>query len=121
MKNSFYIQAAIQLGLIEDSYGYGITDAGITKNGKVVQVITPAIETRAQYLDNLKTIRDSRDPLLKDTDWVGLTDTPPSDLVTELKVYRQQLRDITNQVIEGQPLNVTWPTDPRYPLNPSAA
>lgn len=53
-------------------------------------------------------IRDTRNSLLQETDWTQLSDIP-----TETKeiwtVYRQQLRDITNQ---SDPFNIVWPAKP---------
>ena len=56
-------------------------------------------------------IREKRNNLLFKTDYTQLLDSP---LSTELKekfaVYRQQLRDITEQ--ETFPKNISWPTNP---------
>ena len=55
----------------------------------------------------MKMIREHRNNLLAETDWIGTTDVIMSD---EWKTYRQMLRDIpaSNTVYE----NVTWPTKP---------
>jgi hypothetical protein len=53
-------------------------------------------------------IRVTRDGLLSDTDKLGLTDRPT--MSNEYVVYRQALRDITDQ--EGFPYSVTFPTKP---------
>ena len=55
----------------------------------------------------MERIRNHRDNLLTETDWIGTTDVTMSD---EWKTYRQELRDIpaSNTVYE----NVTWPTKP---------
>lgn len=37
---------------------------------------------------------------------------PESELITQLKEYRQQLVDLPNTVVEGEP--VIYPEDPRY-------
>jgi hypothetical protein len=50
-------------------------------------------------------VRNKRDRLLSDTDWMALSDNTMS---TEMATYRQALRDITAQ--EGFPYSVTWPT-----------
>ena len=52
-------------------------------------------------------VRKRRDALLKETDWYGLTDVT---MPTEIAVYRQTLRDITDQ--DGFPHTITWPTKP---------
>ena len=54
-----------------------------------------------------KSVRNKRDSLLKETDWYGLTDVT---MPTEIAVYRQTLRDITDQ--DGFPHTITWPTKP---------
>lgn len=52
-------------------------------------------------------VRNRRDVLLMKTDWMAL-----SDVVMEpyWREYRQQLRDLTDQV--GFPFNAVWPTEP---------
>lgn len=54
-------------------------------------------------------IRSQRDGLLKETDWVGLTDVNTTNKQAWLD-YRQQLRDIPQIFIN--PENVIWPTKP---------
>ena len=56
-------------------------------------------------------IRQKRDRLLKDTDWIVIKAYERNENIpAEWEVYRQALRDITGQ--EGFPYNVTWPTKP---------
>ena len=110
---SYYIIAATQLELITEESGHGIDNESIIlPNGDKIAV-SSEVKTRATYLYNLDKVRKNRNILLADTDWVGNTDVPESELVTQLRTYRQALRDITNQVVEGQPLYVVWPNDPR--------
>ena len=52
-------------------------------------------------------VRQERDLLLSETDWMALGDVTMSD---EWRTYRQALRDIPAQ--EGFPNTVTWPTKP---------
>jgi hypothetical protein len=113
MKQNYYIRAAIELGVIEDTFGYGLTEEGIVKPDHSIQPITNAINDRAEYYSNLEIVRRKRDELLQMTDWVGNEDVPDSTLKTELRIYRQQLRDITSQVMESETLNIEWPIDPR--------
>jgi len=54
-----------------------------------------------------KEVRNQRDRLLTDTDWMALSDNTMSP---EWASYRQGLRDITDQA--GFPSSVTWPTEP---------
>lgn len=59
-------------------------------------------------LDQAKQyIRDKRNRLLSDTDWMALSDVT---LAEPWATYRQSLRNITSQV--GFPYSVTWPTKP---------
>ena len=55
----------------------------------------------------MTSIREHRDRLLTETDWMALGDVTMSDA---WKTYRQELRDIpaSNTVYE----NVTWPLKP---------
>ena len=55
----------------------------------------------------MASIRNHRNNLLTETDWMGFSDVTLSDA---WKTYRQELRDIpaSNTIYE----NVTWPTKP---------
>lgn len=56
-------------------------------------------------------VRDKRTKLLRDTDWTQSLDAPISaESREEIRLYRQALRDITEQV--GFPLSMTWPESP---------
>ena len=54
-----------------------------------------------------EAVRNKRDQLLKETDWMALSDVTMS---AEMTSYRQALRDITDQT--GFPYSVVWPTKP---------
>lgn len=55
-------------------------------------------------------LRQQRDQLLAQTDWMGNSDVTMSDAWT---TYRQALRDITTQTPSDDTLsNITWPTKP---------
>lgn len=54
-----------------------------------------------------EAVRSQRDELLAETDWTANSDVIMS---AEMAVYRQALRDITNQA--GFPENIDWPTKP---------
>lgn len=63
----------------------------------------PTLEELAVYA------RDMRDSLLAQSDWTQLPDIPQS--VKDIwSTYRQELRDITQQV--GFPTNIAWPVQP---------
>ena len=57
----------------------------------------------------LNELREKRDELLKETDWVGGTDVPQS-LKDVWQTYRQELRDITKT--QKSLSDVVWPTKP---------
>ena len=52
-------------------------------------------------------VRNKRDRLLSDTDWMALSDNA---MTPEWASYRQALRDITGQA--GFPYSMIWPTKP---------
>lgn len=55
-------------------------------------------------------VRETRDALLKSTDWVTVRSVDVGTPVPELwAAYRQSLRDITTQ---DNPFDLTWPTPP---------
>jgi len=54
-----------------------------------------------------RNIRNQRDSLLQQTDWMALSD---NTITPEWASYRQSLRDITEQ--EGFPFSVDWPAKP---------
>ena len=54
-----------------------------------------------------RNIRNQRDNLLQQTDWMALSD---NTMTPEWSSYRQSLRDITAQ--EGFPFSVDWPAKP---------
>ena len=58
----------------------------------------------------MRTLREQRDALLAETDYMALGDVTMSDA---WKTYRQALRDITDQTPSDDVLsNITWPTKP---------
>lgn len=69
-----------------------------------------ASSERIQILrdDAAMGIRLTRNDILRSNDWTQLPDSP-ADSAT-WGTYRQELRDITNQV--GFPTHVIWPTSP---------
>ena len=54
-----------------------------------------------------RNIRNQRDNILQQTDWMALSD---NTMTPAWASYRQALRDITAQ--EGFPFSVDWPTKP---------
>ena len=56
--------------------------------------------------DKWVNVRRDRDRRLLETDYLALSD---NTLATNMKTYRQELRDVPNQ---SDPDNITWPTKP---------
>ena len=55
-------------------------------------------------------VREKRDRLLKETDYLALSD---NTLSSDMTTYRQNLRDLTNGLSTVDDVNnVTWPTKP---------
>ena len=66
--------------------------------------VDAAPERRMSYL------RDERNRLLAETDWMGNSDVTMS---ADWKTYRQALRDITSQTPSDDEMsNITWPKKP---------
>ena len=58
----------------------------------------------------MASLRQKRNMLLKETDYLALSD---NTLSAEMTTYRQSLRDITNGLSTVEDVNnVTWPTKP---------
>jgi len=79
---------------VGDSYETGRWVIGYTVSNK------PQADAEA-------AVRNRRDRLLAETDWMALSDVTMS---SEMTTYRQALRDIPSQA--GFPFSVTWPTKP---------
>ena len=69
---------------------------------EAVELSNPTPEEKASV------IRQQRDAMLSETDYLMMPDYPMSELAREnLKVYRQALRDVPEQ--PGFPNSVVWP------------
>ena len=67
---------------------------------------------RLQEEQPKKEVRERRDRLLTESDWVTVRATERGDPVpTEWQTYRQSLRDITEQT--GFPEEIEWPQEPQ--------
>lgn len=75
--------------------------------GWTVLQLTPE-QKIANDAEQAKSVRDSRNAKLKDSDWTQVADAPVDKAVWA--TYRQALRDISTQA--GFPWEVTWPTEP---------
>lgn len=72
-----------------------------------------ALEQETEYKARIDeqqatSVRNSRNQLLKDSDWTQVLDVPVDK--DAWAIYRQELRDITGQ--EGFPFTIVWPTQP---------
>ena len=79
-------------------------------------VTTTAAEHEAAYkaakdADQAKSVRQSRDEKLKETDWIVIKNLELNANIPGVwEVYRQALRDVPNQ--QGFPWTITWPDAP---------
>ena len=75
-------------------------------NGVLVDMTPEEIEANKPSREYLESeIRSQRNDLLRQTDWMALSDvTMPQNVID----YRQALRDITKQ--QDFPYSVVWPT-----------
>ena len=65
--------------------------------------------SRLQSLEPMRLLRLERNAKLAETDWlVTMHKELGTDIPTEIKTYRQKLRDITDSASSLD--NVTWPT-----------
>ena len=67
--------------------------------------------------NSLSALRSARNAKLAETDWMFLTDTKElkNEIYVELiKIYRQELRDITSGVTESSVRSVVLPDMPVY-------
>lgn len=75
--------------------------------------VTTAAQHEAAYkaakdAEQAKSVRDTRNQKLKDSDWTQVADAPVDKAAWA--TYRQELRDITSQA--GFPWNIQWPDTP---------
>jgi len=75
--------------------------------------VTTAAENEANYkaakdAEQAKSVRDSRNTKLTESDWTQVADAPVDKAAWA--TYRQALRDITAQA--GFPWTIDWPTQP---------
>ncbi len=89
-----------------------VEDGGVVSWQTVALSEMPSLPQPEIDLDALaEEIRTQRDALLAETDWTQCLDAPiDTDSQLDYRVYRQALRDITEQT--GFPLDVTWPEMP---------
>lgn len=73
--------------------------------------VDPAVREQERLDAQSKAVRDERNKLLSDTDWVVVKSAETGEAIpTEWTTYRQALRDVTTQ--DGFPDTVVWPVKP---------
>ena len=93
----------------EDDNDLTLTIRKAIKNGDldVADYVEPTVDVE----DLATKIRMQRNNLLKQTDYLMMSDYPiESDRLAKVKIYRQALRDIPEQ--SGFPRTITWPDKP---------
>lgn len=109
--NSDPLKTVKRSGVIQDSKGKWI------ENWEIVDLFSGPNKTQDEqvYLtqrteNQWNAVRQTRDQLLRETDWVTIRAQDTGTPVTPIwSTYRQALRDITQQT---DPFNITWPTKP---------
>ena len=93
----------------EDDNDITLTIRKAIKNGDldVADYVEPTVDVE----DLATKIRIQRNSLLKQTDYLMMSDYPiESDRLAKVKIYRQALRDIPEQ--SGFPRTIAWPEKP---------
>tara|TARA_R110000796_G_scaffold47003_1_gene113332 strand:- start:35 stop:475 length:441 start_codon:yes stop_codon:yes gene_type:complete len=83
----------------------GDTTTTIDKDKETVTVTYTAVDQTDE--EKWKSIRDSRNAKLEESDWRGMSDVTMS---SAWKTYRAALRDLPAS--ESDPDDITWPTKP---------
>jgi hypothetical protein len=113
LKNYGWYEYRFETANVPDGYKivgrhYEITDNEVIEHEDIEQITPEEIEQRIDT--EWKNVRSRRNILLLESDWTQLSDSPlPNQKQTEWQIYRQSLRDITNQT---DPFNLSWPTEP---------
>ena len=86
----------------------------VIQENEVVEYQLKRLKTEDEIQNEIKSgwsrIRLQRNELLKRCDWTQLPDSPlNSQKKTEWQIYRQHLRDITDQ---ENPFSISWPINP---------
>ena len=93
----------------EDDNDITLTIRKAIKNGDLD--VADYVEPTVAVEDLATKIRMQRNNLLKQTDYLMMSDYPiESDRLAKVKIYRQALRDIPEQ--SGFPRTITWPEKP---------
>jgi uncharacterized protein (DUF39 family) len=94
-------------GFTVETPATGSMDYWVIDEGAKTITHDSSTQTTEEAAGEMAYIREYRDNLLTETDWMALSDVTMSDA---WKTYRQELRDIpaSNTIYE----NVTWPDKP---------
>jgi hypothetical protein len=94
-------------------YVLGPTFIDTVIDGVTITAIEHETAYKAQKdADQAKSVRQSRDDKLKETDWVVIKNLELNANIPGVwEVYRQALRDVPNQ--SGFPWTITWPVEPQ--------
>ena len=94
-------------GFVVETPATGSMDYWVVDEGAKTITHDSAKQTTDKATREMKVIREHRDNLLTETDWMALGDVTMSDA---WKTYRQLLRDIPAS--NTTYADVTWPTKP---------
>jgi hypothetical protein len=87
-----------------------ICENGVMRPATEAELAQMVIDEQNYQTNELpKIVRTERNNLLKQSDWTQVPDAPVNK--EEWAIYRQALRDITNQ--SGFPTDVVFPTPPQ--------
>ena len=80
-------------------------------DAEIEALVDQELEDEANPVGHWRSLRERRNQLLAECDWMSGSDAPT--MSDEWKLYRQQLRDfpstLNNQTVQGE---ITWPTKP---------
>lgn len=76
--------------------------------------VVTARASELEAADPIRILRETRNILLKRSDWTGLSDSAlTNEQAAKWKLYRQKLRDLPSGLdTEAKVKNVEWPTKP---------
>jgi len=80
------------------------------------EIVTPegGVRDAATQEDLLYALRQKRDTLLRESDWTQMPDCPLSEEIkNDWRVWRQQMRDITNTISYPLEYTALLPTPPQ--------
>lgn len=107
------LSASEEVAQLNTPTGYIYVEGGYDRNlheiidGKIAERASPYVDPLVPSEDYF--IKHKRNSLLASSDWTQVPDAPVDQAAWQ--VYRQALRDITEQ--EGFPLNIIWPQPPQ--------